>query len=259
MRILEEMVIVVTGGTQGLGEDIARRAAQHHAAGLVVCGRGQENGTRVAAEISAAGCPTLYVSADLGEVDDCRAVIRAAEERFGRVDGLVNCAATTERGSVYDTTPDLWDRIMAVNLRAPFFLMQEAALLMRRAGRGGTIVNIGSINARGGQPNLTPYSTSKGALSTLTLNAANVLAPDRIRVNCINVGWMSTPNEDTVQRREGNPENWLELADAHMPFGRILRPADVAGLVMWFLSPESAMMSGGIIDFDHAKIVGTYG
>lgn len=259
MRTLEGMIVVVTGGTQGLGEEIARRAAQHEAAGLVICGRGQDNGTRVAAELSATGCPTLYVPADLTAVDDCRAVIRAADERFGRVDGLVNCAATTDRGSVYDTTPELWDRIMAINLRAPFFLMQEAALIMRRTGRGGTVVNIGSINARGGQPNLTPYSTSKGALSTLTLNAANVLAPDRIRVNCINVGWMSTPNEDTVQRKEGNPENWLVLADARMPFGRILRPDDVAGLVMWFLSSESALMSGGIIDFDHSKIVGTYG
>lgn len=259
MRMLEEMIVVVTGGTQGLGEDIARRAAQHHAAGLVICGRGQSNGTRVAAEINESGCPTLYVPADLSSVDDCRAVIRAADERFGRVDGLVNCAATTDRGSVYDTTPELWDRIMAINLRAPFFLMQEAALVMRREGRGGTVVNIGSINARGGQPNLTPYSTSKGALSTLTLNAANVLAPDHIRVNCINVGWMSTPNEDTVQRKEGNPANWLELADARMPMGRILRPDDVSGLVMWFLSPESAVMSGGIIDFDHSKIVGTYG
>lgn len=259
MRMLEGMIVVVTGGTQGLGEDIARRAAQHHAAGIVICGRGQSNGARVAAELSESGCPTLYVPADLSSVDDCRAVIRAADERFGRVDGLVNCAATTDRGSVYDTTPDLWDRIMAINLRAPFFLMQEAALVMRREGRGGTVVNIGSINARGGQPNLTPYSTSKGALSTLTLNAANVLAPDYIRVNCINVGWMITPNEDTVQRKEGNPANWLELADARMPMGRILRPDDVSGLVMWFLSPESAMMSGGIIDFDHSKIVGTYG
>lgn len=258
MRILTDLVIVVTGSTQGLGEDIARRAAQHHAAGLVICGRSETNGRRVADEISASGCPTIYVPADLEKVEDCRAVIHAADEHFGRVDGLVNCAAITDRGSVYDTTPELWDRIFAINLRAPFFLMQEAARRMQRAGRGGSIVNIGSINARGGQPNLTPYSTSKGALATLTLNAANVLAPDKIRVNCINVGWMITPNEDIVQRKEGKPANWLEVADAAMPFGRILRPDDVSGLVMWFLSPESAMMSGGVIDFDHAKIVGTY-
>lgn len=259
MRMLTDQVIVVTGSTQGLGEDIARRAAQHHAAGLVVCGRSEKNGQRVADEISATGCPTIYVPADLAAVEDCRAVIHAAVARFGRVDGLVNCAAITDRGSVYDTTPDLWDHIFAVNLRAPFFLMQEAAHIMRRTGRGGSIVNIGSINARGGQPNLTPYSTSKGALATLTLNAANVLAPDRIRVNCINVGWMITPNEAIVQRKDGKPDNWLELADASMPFGRILRPEDVSGLVIWFLAPESAMMSGGVIDFDHSKIVGTYG
>ena len=258
MRMLADMVIVVTGGTQGLGEDIARRAAENHAAGLVICGRNETNGQRVAEEIAATGCPTLFVAADLASVEDCRAVIRAADERFGRVDGLVNCAASTERGSVDDATPELWDRIMAINLRAPFFLMQEAARLMRRAGRGGSIVNIGSINGRGGQTNLTVYSTSKGGLATLTRNAAATLGVDRIRVNCINVGWMITPNEDAVQRAEGRPENWLEMADAQMPFGRILRPADVSGLVMWLLSPEGELMSGAEIDFDHLKIIGAY-
>ena len=258
MRNLTDAVIVVTGGTQGLGEDIARRAAEHHAAGLVICGRSEKNGARVAAEISATGCPTIFVPADLASIDDCRAVIRAADERFGRIDGLVNCAASTERGSVYDATPELWDRIMAINLRAPFFLMQEAAAIMRRDGRGGSIVNIGSINGRGGQTNLTVYSTSKGGLATLTKNAAASLGADHIRVNCINVGWMITPNEDTVQRAEGRGANWLDLADAQMPFGRILRPADVSGLVMWLLSDEGALMSGAEIDFDHQKIIGTY-
>lgn len=258
MRDLTGLVVVVTGGTQGLGEDIARRAAQHHAAGLVICGRSQKNGARVAAEISETGVPTLFVRADLASLDDCRAIIRVADERFGRIDGLVNCAASTERGSVYDATLELWDRIMAINLRAPFFLLQEAAGIMQREGRGGSVVNIGSINARGGQTNLTVYSTSKGGLATLTKNAAASLSADRIRVNCINVGWMSTPNEDTVQRAEGRGDDWLATADAQMPFGRILRPADVSGLVMWLLSGEGEMMSGAVIDFDHQKIIGTY-
>ncbi len=258
MRDLTGLVVVVTGGTQGLGEDIARRAADHHAAGLVICGRSKQNGERVAAEISALGCPTLFVPADLASIDDCRSVIAAADKRFGRIDGLVNCAASTERGSVYDATPDLWERIMAINLRAPFFLMQEAAKIMRRDGRSGSIVNIGSINGRGGQTNLTVYSTSKGGLATLTQNAAASLGADHIRVNCINVGWMITPNEDTVQRAEGRGDDWLAAADAQMPFGRILRPADVSGLVMWLLSSEGELMSGAVIDFDHQKIIGTY-
>jgi len=258
MRDLTGSIIIVTGGTQGLGEDIARRAAAHRAAGLVICGRSEKNGTRVAAEISESGCPTHFVQADLASLDDCRTVIRAADERFGRIDGLVNCAASTERGSVDDATPELWERIMAINLRAPFFLMQEAAKIMRRGEGGGSVVNIGSINARGGQTNLTVYSTSKGGLATLTKNAAAALGADRIRVNCINVGWMITPNEDTVQRAEGRGDDWLAAADAQMPFGRILRPADVSGLVMWLLSDEGAMMSGAVIDFDHQKIIGAY-
>ncbi len=258
MAELAGSIIVVTGGTQGLGEEIARNAAQQGAAGLVLCGRNRPNGDRVAAELSANGCPTHFVAADLASLDDCLSVIRTADQQFGRIDGLVNCAASTERGSVYDTTIELWERIMAINLRAPFFLMQETARIMRREGRGGSIVNIGSINGRGGQTNLTVYSTSKGGLAVLTKNAAAALGAERIRVNCINVGWMATPNEDAVQRSEGRPANWLELADAQAPFGRILRPTDVSSLVLWLLSDKGALMSGAEIDFDHQKIIGTY-
>ena len=256
--MLANKILVITGGSQGLGEGIARRAVAEGATGLIICARSAGRGAATAAALTELGCPTTFVRADMASVDDCRAVLRACDERFGRLDGLVNCAASTERGSVEDTTPELFDHIFAVNVRAPFFLMQEAVKLMKRTGGGGSILNIGSINARGGQPNLTVYSASKGALAILTTNAANVLAHDRIRVNCINVGWMATPAEDATQRAEGQPENWLELADARAPFGRILRPADVAGLAVWFLSDESAMMSGGVIDFDHQKIVGTY-
>ncbi len=258
MRSLEGKIIIVTGGNQGLGEGIARLAAEAGAAGLVLCARTISSGEEVAAALSAQGCPTIFVRADLASVDDCRAVVRAADERFGRVDGLVNCAAVTDRGSVDDTTVELWDRIFAVNVRAPFFFMQEAVQIMRRSGNGGSIVNIGSINARGGQPNLTTYSASKGALATLSINAANALAPDRIRVNCINVGWMATPNEHKVQLAEGKGENWLEMADAQMALGRILRPADIASLVAWLLSDKGVMMSGAVIDYDPNKIVGTY-
>src|SRR4051794_28612510 len=95
-----------------------------------------------------------------------------ADSFFGRLDILVNAAGTTDRGTVFDTSPELFARVMAVNLRAPFFLIQGAATIMRRVGIAGTIVNIQSMSALGGQPFLTPYSVSKSALATLTKNAA---------------------------------------------------------------------------------------
>ncbi len=130
---LSGRIAIVTGGTQGLGEAIARLFAERGAAGIVICGRNAERGERVAGEISAAGCPTVFVKADLAKVADCRKVVAKAEERFGRVDALVNAAALTDRGDIFDTTEERFDEIFDVNVRAPFFLIQETVRIMRRA------------------------------------------------------------------------------------------------------------------------------
>ena len=172
-------------------------------------------------------------------VDDARAVVAAAERAFGRVDALVNAAGITDRGTIFDTSPELFDRMVAVNLRAPFFLMQEAAKLMRRERVEGAMVNILSMSAHGGQPFLTPYSMSKGALATLTRNAAFSLMPWRIRVNALNIGWMNTPGEDRIMRTvHGATDGWLEKAAAEQPFGRLIEPDEVARACAFLCSAE---------------------
>lgn len=256
-KTLADKVVIVTGGTQGLGEGIARHLAELDAAGLVICGRNQANGQRVAAALTELGSPSLYVPADLAQEADCRQVVRACDERFGRVDGLVNAAGLTTRGTLDDTSVELWDRMFAVNTRAPFLLMQEAVRLMKRAGRGGSIVNILSMSSYGGQPFITAYCASKGALATLTKNTANGLRFDRVRVNAINMGWTATDAEHEVQKAMGQPDNWLELADARMPFGRLLRPRDIAALTAYLLSDDAEMMTGAIIDLDQ-NVMGGY-
>ena len=254
---LNGKIIVVTGGTQGVGEGIATLAAQRGAAGIVICGRGVENGERVAAELRGIGSEALYVQADLSEVAQSRAVMAAAKERFGRIDGLVNAAAISTRGAIEDTSEALFDLMFDVNVRAPFFLMQEAVKVMQETGTGGSIINISSISSRGGQPSLAAYSASKGALNTLTKNVAHSQRSHRIRVNAIILGWTVTPNEHKVQLAAGNPGNWLEGADATANFGRILRPRDVAGICCYLLSDEAEMMTGSIIDFDQ-NVNGTF-
>src|SRR5690606_33361706 len=123
----------------------ASHLAQVGAAGIVTCGRNEAKGRDVAARIHAeTDCGVRFVPADLARVADCRAVIAAAAETFGRVDILVNVAAITDRGSILDTSEELFDRMFAVNVRAPFFLTQEAARLMIRERVEGAIVNIGS-------------------------------------------------------------------------------------------------------------------
>ena len=154
-----ERVYVVTGGTQGIGEAVALALAGAGAAGIVIAGRNRENGERVAAALEEAGAgAALFVPADLEKPDDCKGVIAACDARFGRIDGLVNAAGVTDRGRIDDTTVELWDRIFAVNARAPFLLMQGAIAAMRREGRGGAIVNIVTMSSHGGQPFITAYS-----------------------------------------------------------------------------------------------------
>ena len=254
---LKGKVIAVTGSTQGLGEDIVQLAGMSDAAGLIVSGRSRERGEAVTSSLDRSSRRAFFVQAELQDPEACRRIVECADSKFGRLDGLVNAAACTERGTLEDTSVEHWDKFMAINLRAPFLLMQRAVKMMQREGRGGSIVNILSMSAHGGTPNLTPYSVSKGALGTLTRNAANSQREHRIRVNALNIGWMATPAEHAVQRLEGQPEDWLAKADASAPFGRILRPRDVATMVVYLLSDEARMMTGALIDLDQ-HVMGVY-
>lgn len=254
MNRIDGKVAVVTGGTQGLGAAVASELAQAGAAGIVTCGRSAAKGETVARGIAAeTGCEMRFVPADLARVADCRAVIAAAAESFGRVDVLVNVAAITDRGTILDTSEDLFDAIFATNVRAPFFLMQEAAKLMIAQGIEGSIVNIGSASAQAGQPFISAYCASKGALATLTRNTAFALMRNRIRVNQLNIGWMASDGEDRIQREyHGADDDWLQKASAALPWGRLVAPAEVARAVAFLASADSGLMTGAVIHFDQS-------
>jgi NAD(P)-dependent dehydrogenase (short-subunit alcohol dehydrogenase family) len=252
---LNGKIAIVTGGTQGLGEAIARLFAEQGAAGIVICGRNAERGERVAKEIASAGNPTVFVQADLAKVADCRKVVAKAEERFGRVDALVNAAALTDRGDIFDTTEQRFNEIFDVNVRAPFFLIQETVRIMRRRKIAGSIVNIQSMSAHGGQPFITAYCASKGALAILTRNVAHSLLKFHIRVNGLNIGWMSTPGEDRIMKTyHGAKDGWLEAAAKTRPFGRLIDPKEVARACAFLCSDESGLMTGSNIDFDQTVV-----
>lgn len=255
---MEGKIAVITGSTQGLGEETARLFAERGAAGLVICGRNQTKGESIAHEISAKGCPTHFVKADLAQVEDCRRVVATADAHFGKVHALVNSAALTDRGTILDTSPELFDRMFNINTRAPFFLMQEALKIMIRENIAGTVVNVQSMAAHGGQPFITAYCSSKGALSTLTKNVAYSVLQNRIRVNGLNIGWMDTPGEDQIQKKFHHATDaWLQNAETRQPFGRLLKTEEVARTIAHLSCEESGMMTGAIIDFDQS-IVGCY-
>ncbi len=249
----EGKIAIITGSTQGLGEATARLFAERGAAGIVITGRDKTRGEAVAADLNDHSCRAVFIRADMASVDDCRALVAGTDAAFGTVHVLVNSAGATTRGSILNTTPEVYDQVMAVNVRAPFFLAQETAKIMIRDGVAGSMVNIGSVSAYGGMPFLSPYSISKGALAVLTKNAAYALMRHRIRVNALNIGWMDTPGEDTIQRTvHGSDENWLEAVEAKQPFGRLLKAREVARAIAFLASDESGMMTGAAVEFDQS-------
>jgi NAD(P)-dependent dehydrogenase (short-subunit alcohol dehydrogenase family) len=252
MPTLTDRVAVVTGSTSGIGRGIARHFAGLGAA-VVVHGTNAAHGDALASEITDAGGRALFVPANLLDTDDCQAIIRTAAREFGRIDVLVNNAADLSRGTVESVPLAVWDRILAVNLRAPFILLQAVIPHMRARG-GGSILNIGSVNAYIGEPKLCPYSVSKGGLMTLTKNAAAFLNQYRIRVNQLNVGWTLTEGEHRIKLLEGKGEGWLEDAVKTRPFGRLLDPQDIAHAAAYFASDESACITGSVVDLEQYPV-----
>ncbi len=248
-------IALITGGSQGLGYAVGERLVAEGAGGLLLVGRDREKGEAAAASLATSGCRVEFAAADLADADGCNRVLEALDEAFGTCHSFVNCAAITDRGTVWDTTPELWDAMLAVNVRAPGLLSQGVAAIMARESVEGAIVLIGSIAGRGGPPKLLPYATSKGALVAMTRNLAFALMRHRIRVNLLCPGWMDTPAEDVVQRTfDGAADGWLERAEAEMPFGRLIKPPEIARTIVHLATADSGMMTGAVVEWDQTVL-----
>ena len=240
---------LVTGAAQGIGRAVAERLVDDGVRDLVLVdlnGDGLEDTITALAE-RAADVRIRHVVTDLVAIESaCEAVLASLDE--DRLDVLVNAAGITSRGGLADITLETFDRLMAINVRAPLFLCQALA---PRMNQRGTIVNITSMLAYGGPPFLLGYSASKAALVTLTRGMANTLKWQGVRAFGINLGWTVTPAEQEVQRRvHGMQPDWAEVLGEAQPFGRLLMPEDPAGLVAFLVSHDAAMMTGAIIDLD---------
>jgi NAD(P)-dependent dehydrogenase (short-subunit alcohol dehydrogenase family) len=250
--LLAGRVVLVSGGSRGVGAAVAR-AAVREGASVVATGRRREPGEELVAELGGAA---RFVAADVADVAQARAAVEDTVAAFGRVDCLVNAAGLTSRGTLLDTTPELFDEHVAVNLRGPYFTMQAAVADMVRRGAPGTIVNIISIAARGGQPYLSPYVAAKAGLAGATRNAAHAHRFDRIRINGLNIGWTDSEGEDATQRRfHGAGDDWREKAAASLPMGKLGQVDEIADFVVFLLSDRSGVVTGSVIDWDQ-NVVG---
>jgi NAD(P)-dependent dehydrogenase (short-subunit alcohol dehydrogenase family) len=218
---------------------------------VIVTGRRLDVASAFVSELTAAGATASFLTVDVADVPAAQQSVASVVDRYGRIDGLVNAAGTTSRGTLLDTSEELVDSHIAVNLKAPFFLMRAAVADMRRRGAPGSIVNVITMSALGGQPYLAPYVASKAGLIGLAKNAAHAHRWDMIRINGINIGRTQTEGEDQVQRRfHGAGDDWLDRANASLPMGQLGQVDDVARLVVLLLSDASGVVTGSIIDWD---------
>jgi NAD(P)-dependent dehydrogenase (short-subunit alcohol dehydrogenase family) len=251
--IHRDTAALIVGGTQGLGLAIAERLKAEGCTRLVITGRDRAKGEAAAARVGAS-----FMVIDLEDTEAVIRVVDQAAEAMGRVTALAVAGALTDRGSILDTTPALWDRMMTANVRSPFFAIQRVAQRAIEGGHEASVVNILSMVVHCGQSFLAPYSASKAALANVTKNSAQALRRHRIRVNGINCGWMDTPGEDAIQRKyHGAGDDWLAKAEAAQPFGTLVKPAQVAHLAAYMLGPASGVMTGSIVDFDQ-NVAGAY-
>lgn len=247
-RLLDGKVAVVTGGCIGLGAAIATALAGEGAR-VVVTGIPAEKGRLLAARL---GNGSFFVEGDLRDVRAARGIIASALENCGGVDILVNNAAISERATLEDFTPEQFDAVMHINLRSVLLLSQAALPSLKQ--RSGVILNVGSVNSYVGWQNLLIYSASKAAIVTASKNMANALKYARVRVYCVNPGWIDTEGERAMMKRLGHPDDFLDTEGKRFPLGRIMRPSEVAEAVLFLVSPKAAAFSGAVVDLEQFPV-----
>jgi NAD(P)-dependent dehydrogenase (short-subunit alcohol dehydrogenase family) len=253
--LFNNQVIVITGSTNGIGEATARRCL---AEGARVMIHGLEADLAQTLVRDLGEERSAWLAGDLADVMICQELITTTLARFGRIDALMNNAASVARSSIDTTNVAFFDRMMAVNLRAPLFLIQAATPHFRRQG-GGVVLNIGSVNGLSGAEFVLDYSISKGGLITMTRNLANALAHDRIRVNHLNLGWVATPKEIVLKQSEGFPPGWENhIPPVISPRGTLLTPDEIAAHAAFWLSEQSSPASGVVYEIDMYSPIGRW-
>jgi NAD(P)-dependent dehydrogenase (short-subunit alcohol dehydrogenase family) len=249
--LLQDKVVLVSGGTSGVGAAVALAAGAAGARAVAITGRKPDGGARVVGQLRDRKVDAEFFPVDLADVSQAKASVAKTIKAFGQLDCVVNAAGLTSRGSILDTSEGLFDQHLAVNLKSPWFIMAETIRHLTQRGAPGSIVNVISISELGGYSFLAPYVAAKAGLAGATRQAAHAHRFDRIRINGLDIGWTATEAEDAVQRgSHGENDNWLADADAAAPMGQINRPDDLAEMVVFLLSERSGVVTGSVIDWD---------
>ena len=250
---LQGRSVLVTGAAQGVGAAVARGCIDAGCSALFLVDRdlaGLQARTR---EYIDAGVTCEFTCGDLTDVEFVEGLIALAVKTLGGLDALANVAGVANRTPLLTSTIEDWDFLYAINAKAPFILMRDFTRHCVDASKGGSVMNISSMNALRGTAELTIYSSAKAALDTLTKNLAHGFGQHGVRFNAIDAGWMDSPGERAMMKSLGHPPDFLDEMGRQQPFGRLILPEDVARLAVFLLGADSYPMTGACIQ--HEQIV----
>jgi 3-oxoacyl-[acyl-carrier protein] reductase len=249
--MFSEEVAWVTGSSTGIGAATAVALAQAGCRVAVHFNRSEGEAREVVERISSSGGEALLVGGDVGDAGEVERMAGEIEERYGRLDVLVNNAGSLiERRKLEEMTEDLWDRVMDVNLKSVFLCSKAVLPAMKRQGRG-RIINMTSVAARnGGGPGSAAYATAKGGVSTLTRAMAKELVGEGILVNGVAPGIITTPFHERF-----TPPEMRERMTAGIPIGREGTPKEVAGAVVFLATPAADYLVGEIIEVNGGQLM----
>lgn len=246
MRGLKDKVAIVTGAGSGIGQEIAKRLGSEGAKVVIDYIGAAEGAEETERAIKEAGGESKTVRADVTKLDEVNSLVDDAWGTFGGADILINNAGMEKRSDFWDTPEEEYDKVMAVNLRGPFFLTQAFVRRLRAAGKPGRIVNISSVHEDMVFPGFSTYCCSKGGLRMLMRNLAMELGPLGITINNVAPGAIATPINKALL--EDKPK--LNALLSNIPLGRMGTTEDVAGLVVFLASDDAAYITGSTFVVD---------
>jgi NAD(P)-dependent dehydrogenase (short-subunit alcohol dehydrogenase family) len=250
---LKDKVIIVTGSTTGIGKAIAKRCVAEGAK-IILHGLEEDLGMEVLQEIGSEHA--VFHHEDISNEGCSDRLVDLALKTWGKLDAIVNNAAWVTASNISSTDRTFLLKVLDINTISPFLLIKSA--LPELSSNRGCVLNIGSVNAWSGEPNLLAYSISKGALMTMSRNLGDVLMREHgVRVNQINPGWVLTEREQERKKQHGLSDTWYEnIPVMYAPSGRILWPEEIAAASIYWLSDESGPISGQVVDLEQHPMIG---
>jgi 3-oxoacyl-[acyl-carrier protein] reductase len=250
MISLTGKIVLVSGGSRGIGAAVAKMMAKAGATVALLYGTHKQSALRTAQEIARDGSECLIIRADVARSDDVRRAVKTVLDHFGRIDVLVNNAGVWKRGAIGKMTENQWDETLDINLKGTFLLCNAVVPVMKKQ-KGGKIINIASTAGQRGEPFHSHYAASKGGIIAFTKAIAAELAPGGIIVNCVSPGWVET---DMTSRALADRRTLYEI-NKLIPRGRVASPDEIAGPVLFLASDLANHMVGSVVSVNGGSVL----